>query len=156
VTFDQLTEQLQSLPQVDALIIIGANGYLANYTRKYPTSVSDLSDREYFRYLSANDDHGLYIGAPSQTREGGIWTVYLARRVNNGAGEFAGVAAAAVTIAHLEDFYRAVTPVEGAVTLLRRDGTMLGRYPTLARQQASNCQPSRRGIRLSPPAAGPT
>jgi diguanylate cyclase (GGDEF)-like protein len=134
-TFDQLTEQLKSLPQVDALIIIGPDGYLANYTRKYPTPVSDLSDREYFRYLSTNDDHGLYISAPFQTRGDGIWTIHLARRVNDGAGKLAGVAVAAVTIAYLEDFYRAVTPAEGAVTLLRRDGTMLGRYPTLARQQ---------------------
>jgi diguanylate cyclase (GGDEF)-like protein len=135
VTFDQLTEQLRSLPQVDALIIIGANGYLANYTRKYPTPVSDLSDQEHFRYLSTNDDHELYISAPTQTHGDGTWTIHLARRVNSGAGEFAGVAVAAVTIAHLEDFYRAVTPAEGAVTLLRRDGTMLGRYPTLAYRQ---------------------
>ena len=118
-TFDQLTEQLRSLPQLDALIIVDANGHLANYTRRYPTPVSDLSDREYFRYLSTNDDHGLYISAPTQTRDEGIWTIHLARRVNDSAGAFAGVAVAAVTIAHLEDFYRAVTPAEGAVTLLR-------------------------------------
>jgi diguanylate cyclase (GGDEF)-like protein len=134
-TFDQLTEQLQSLPQIDALIIVGANGYLANYTRKYPAPVSDLSDREYFRYLSSSDDHGLYVSAPFQTHEDGIWTIHLARRVNNSAGAFAGVAVAAVTIGHIEDFYRAVTPAEGAVTLLRRDGTMLGHYPPLAREQ---------------------
>src|ERR1700742_572283 len=35
-TFNELTEQLQSLPQVDALIILGADGRLVNYTRKYP------------------------------------------------------------------------------------------------------------------------
>jgi diguanylate cyclase (GGDEF)-like protein len=134
-TFNQLTDQLQSLPQVDALIIIGADGRLANYTRKYPPPPLDLSTREYYRYFSTQNDHGLYVSAPVQTYGDNIWTVYLARRVNDGAGGFAGIAAAAVTIAYLEDFYRAVTPKNRAITLLRRDGTILGRYPVLERQQ---------------------
>ena len=72
---------------------------------------------------------------PIQTYVDGIWTVHLARRVNNGAGEFAGIAAAAVTIAYLEDFYKAVMPKDGAVTLLHRDGTILGRFPALSGQR---------------------
>jgi diguanylate cyclase (GGDEF)-like protein len=134
-TFDQLTEQLQSLPQVDALIMVAADGRLVNYTRKYPPPPWDLSTREYYKYFSTTNDRGLYVSAPIQTYGDNIWTVYLARRVNDGAGEFAGIAAAAVTIAYLEDFYRAVTPKDRAVTLLRRDGTVLGRYPAIERQQ---------------------
>ncbi len=135
VTFDQLTDQLRTLPQADALAIVGADGALVNYTRRFPVPALDLSDREYFRYLSSNDDHGLYVGAPMQTRPDGIWTIHLARRVNDGDGAFAGVVVAAVTTAHLEDFFRAVTPADGAITLLRRDGTMLSQYPSLAPQQ---------------------
>jgi diguanylate cyclase (GGDEF)-like protein len=139
--FNLLTEQLKSLPQVDALVMVGADGRLLNYTRKYPTPALDLSGRDYYRYLSTHDDHGLYISEPNQTIEDGIWTVHFARRVNNGAGEFAGLAVAAVTIAYLADFYRAVTPKDEAITLLRRDGTMLGRYPILANQQGFKLPP---------------
>jgi diguanylate cyclase (GGDEF)-like protein len=134
-TFDQLTEQLKSLSQVDALIIIAADGRLVNYTRKYPAPAWDLSVREYYQYFRTHNDRGLFVGPPIQTFDDKIWTVHLARRVNDGAGEFAGIAAAAVTIAYFEDFYRAVTPKNRAVTLLRRDGTILGRYPAVAHQQ---------------------
>jgi diguanylate cyclase (GGDEF)-like protein len=133
--FDQLTEQLKNLPQVDALIVIGADGRLVNSTRRYPTPALDVSARAYYQSLSTHDDHELFVGVPIQTYMNGIWTVHLARRVNNSAGGFAGIAAAAVTIAYLEDFYKAVTPQDGAVTLLRRDGTILGRYPALPGQQ---------------------
>ena len=47
---------------------------------------------------------------------------------------FAGVAAAAFSLGSLEDFYAAVTPPEGSVSLLRRDGTMLVHYPHLDQQ----------------------
>jgi diguanylate cyclase (GGDEF)-like protein len=133
--FDHLTGLRKSLPQVDALVVVDANGQLLNYTRKYPIPQIDLTGREYFPYFKTHDDPGLLVSAPYQTSGDKIWSIALARRVNNAAGGFAGVAVAVVAIAYLEDFYRAVTPDDGAVTLLRRDGIMLGRYPTLAHQQ---------------------
>jgi diguanylate cyclase (GGDEF)-like protein len=128
-TFDLLTERLKGLPQVDALIVIGADGRLVNFSRAYPPARLDASNRDYFQYLSTHDDYGLFISAPAKAYLDGKWTVYLARRVNGPHGEFAGTVVAAVTLSFLEDFYRAAVPDHVAVTVLRRDGVILMRYP---------------------------
>ncbi|MEA2739304.1 MAG: hypothetical protein QOH05_2611 [Acetobacteraceae bacterium] len=128
-TYALLAERLKGLPQVDALIIIAANGQLANSSRSFPPPPLDLSNREIYRYFKAHDDHAVFVTAPVQTYIRGTWTVYLARRINGSDGELSGIVAAAITLSHLEDFYKAVTPEDGTVTLLRRDGTVLAHYP---------------------------
>ena len=126
---DMLVERLKSLPQVDALVVIGADGWVANYSRVAPEPRINVTDREYFEHLREQDDHTLYVTAPLRSRTNGVWTVYLARRVNGSHGAFAGVVVAAVTMSFLEDFYRAVAPDNVVVTVLRRDGTILARHP---------------------------
>ena len=60
----------------------------------------------------------------------GNWTIHLTRRVNGPDGTFLGLVVAAIEVAYFEDFYQAITPREGgAVTVLRRDGTVLARFP---------------------------
>jgi diguanylate cyclase (GGDEF)-like protein len=130
-TFDVLVERLKGLPQASALGIIGADGRLLNTTRGFPPPATDLSGRDMFLYLSTHDDHAVYVSYPVKSFYNGSWTVIFARRINGRNGLFAGIAAAVLTLASLEDFYAAVTPREGSVTLLRRDGTMLVHYPHL-------------------------
>jgi diguanylate cyclase (GGDEF)-like protein len=129
--YDLLTEKLKSLPQADALLVTGADGRLLINSRGFPTAVLDLSDRDYFRHFTTLDDHGVFVSAPMKSYMSGLWTVYLARRLNDAHGNFAGIAAVALTLSFLEDFYRAVTPENQAVTVLRRDGTILVRYPAV-------------------------
>jgi diguanylate cyclase (GGDEF)-like protein len=128
-TFDLLVERLKGLPQVDALVVAGADGQVVNISRRYPPRPLDVTDRDYYRHLSTHDDHALFISAPTRARIDGRWTVYLARRMNNAHGEFAGIVLAAVTLSFLEDFYRAVTPENVSVEVLRRDGVILVRHP---------------------------
>jgi len=127
--FDLLVERLKSLPQVDALVVVGADGHVANFSRGFPPVPLDTSGRDYYRHLSTHDDHALFIGAPAKSLFDGRWIVYLARRINDQRGQFAGIVMAIVKLSYLEDFYRAVTPEDGSVTALRRDGTILVRYP---------------------------
>ena len=57
-------------------------------------------------------------------------TLFFARRVNAPDGQFLGLVLAAVDMKFLSAFYQAAGEhVKQAVTLLRRDGTMLIRYP---------------------------
>jgi diguanylate cyclase (GGDEF)-like protein len=127
--FDLLFERVKDLPQVDALIVLGPDGKLMNISRGFPPAAVNASDRDYFLYLSTHDDHGLFISAPAKSYTSGKWTVYFARRLNGMNGEFTGVVVAAVTLSFLEDFYRAVAPVNVRVTVLRRDGVILVHYP---------------------------
>nr|WP_256367351.1 EAL domain-containing protein [Acidisphaera sp. S103] len=126
---DMLVERLKSLPQVDALAVVDADGWVANLSRAYPTPRINVSDRDYFLHFRQRDDHALLVSAPVRNRSNDAWTVYLARRMNGLHGEFAGVVTAAVTLSFLEDFYRAVTPENVSVTMLRRDGVILVHHP---------------------------
>jgi diguanylate cyclase (GGDEF)-like protein len=130
-THGWLVEQLKGVPQAEGLAVISADGRVVNFSRQFPAPRTDLSDRDYYKYLSAIDDHALFVSAPIQSFSGGNWTVLLARRINDAHGQFAGIVVASVTLAYLEDFYKAVTPGNRAITLLRRDGTILIHYPII-------------------------
>jgi diguanylate cyclase (GGDEF)-like protein len=132
--FDMLSGQMKGLPQVDALVVIGSDGRLVNTSRIFPAPPLNLSDREMYQYFSAHDDQGVFVTAPVKTLIQRIWTVYLSRRITGLQGEFAGIVAAAFTLTDLEDFYTAVTPEHGTVTVLRRDGIVLVHYPHDERQ----------------------
>jgi signal transduction histidine kinase len=127
--FDLLAERRKGLPQVDALILVGAEGRVENYSRSFPVVPLDASGRDYYQYFKTHDDHTLFVSVPAQTFLDGQWVVFLARRINTAHGAFDGVVTAAVKLSYLEDFYRAVTPATDTVSLVRRDGVVLVHYP---------------------------
>jgi diguanylate cyclase (GGDEF)-like protein len=126
---DLLVERIKALPQVHFLFVIGADGRATSLSHAGPAGGLNVSDRDYFQYLSKNDDHAVFVSGPVQTLSDGQWTIFLARRVNDQRGQFAGVVGAAVTLSYLEDFYRAVTPRDGTVSIVRSDGLILTRSP---------------------------
>jgi PAS domain S-box-containing protein len=67
---------------------------------------------------------------PVKSRATGAWTIYLARRIGGPKGEFLGAVVGAIDIRYFEDFYAAITlNKDSAVAVLRRDSTILARYP---------------------------
>ena len=123
-----LAERIKVLPLATAVGLVAADGTLVNGSGAAPPKL-DLSQRDYFIYLRDHDDPDVFISAPGRTVNGN-WTFFLARRINDRNGGFAGLAIGLVDAEYFEDFYRAITPDQGsAVTLLRRDGTVLVRHP---------------------------
>lgn len=132
--YDLLAERIKSLPQVDTIFVLDRVGHLASLSRTFPPPPLDASNREFFQYFRANDDHALFISAPTTSYLSGRWSVFLTRRINDAHGEFAGVVVAGVPLSYLEDFYRVVAPQHEEVSLLRRDGMLLVHYPAAERQ----------------------
>ena len=129
-TFRFLRDQMPNLPSANAFLLISADGHLVNFSRFYPPPGIDSLGRDYYEYLVAHDDAGLYISKAVIGRATGTWTVYMARRVNGPDGRLLGLISAAVDVAELGRFYAALKlPQQQAVTLLRRDGMVLVRYP---------------------------
>jgi signal transduction histidine kinase len=127
---DFLVDRLKSLPQADAVNLVGADGRLLNFSRGWPIPAIDLSDREHYRHFRDHDDPGTFIAEPVKNRATGGWTIFLARRVSGPDGEFLGVVLGVIAVDYLEAFYKAITlQPGGSVTLLRRDGMILARYP---------------------------
>lgn len=125
-----LQDELKSLPQANAIILVNAAGKVVNFSRRWPIPDIDISDRDFFRQLRDHDQLDVLVTEPVKTRSARTWSFYLVRRVNGPSGEFLGLIQAAIEVQYLQDFFAAITlQAGGSVTVLRRDGTILARHP---------------------------
>lgn len=87
----------------------------------------DLSDREFFRLHRDDPSVGLLVSRPVIARPQNVVAMPVSRRIVTQDGRFAGIVAARVEPGYFTTLFRA----SGAdvVTLLRRDGVILARYP---------------------------
>lgn len=127
---DLLVKHAAGLEQARNLILIGADGRLLNISLDWPTPQMMLNEREQFRYLRDHDDQEAFVSEPVINKLDGTWTVYIARRLNDVSGGFAGIVQAAIRLNHFEEFYKSISLGErGTISLLRRDGVLLASYP---------------------------
>jgi diguanylate cyclase (GGDEF)-like protein len=125
-----LAERAKNVPQADGIILIDADGITLNWSRGWPVVRVPAGGRDYYNYFKDHNENGLFIGALSKGRETGKLSLFFARRVNGSDGKFLGLVLGIVDIRYLIDFYQTVGKhSRQSVTLLRRDGTMLIRYP---------------------------
>jgi signal transduction histidine kinase len=130
-----LVDRLKNLPQAEAVILVGADGKLVNFSRTWPIPPLDLTDRDYYSHFRHEDDPGAFISEPAKSRITGAWTIFLARRINGPGGAFLGSVVSAIKLRYFEDFYGAISlQNNGSVTVVRRDGTILVRYPATEEQ----------------------
>lgn len=126
-----LLDRIHDVPQIDALVIADDEGRLVNFSRGWPIPADrEISDRDFF--IAHRDASGLgpFIGEPVLNRITGEWTMFLTRRLDGPGGEFLGVVVGVIKTQYFEDFFRAVVPGEEAtISLFRRDGVLLARYP---------------------------
>jgi diguanylate cyclase (GGDEF)-like protein len=123
----------ERLAGVLSLTLIDASGTVAVSTRAGLPAGRDMSGLEVFRHFASRyahgEDGGAFVGAPRRDAETGQWTVFLARRIDDPRGKFAGAVLAQLALADLEDFYRTAMPADRTLLLARRDGTVLLVYP---------------------------
>jgi signal transduction histidine kinase len=129
-TREFLRDRLKNLPQANSFFLVAADGHVLVTSRSHVPPNLTVSDRDYYRYLIAHDDHQPFISMPLQNRVVATPTVFIARRINDPGHGFLGLAVAAIDLQYFADFYRAIQlPPGETVTLLRRDGMVLMRYP---------------------------
>jgi signal transduction histidine kinase/PAS domain-containing protein len=128
-----LHERLKNLPQANAFVLVNADGRAFVSSRAQSPADLDVSDRDYYRYFIGRDDPGPFISAPVRSRVTGTPTVYVTHRLNGPDHTLLGLAVGAIDLQYLVDFYQAIElPPGETVTLLRRDGLVLARYPRAA------------------------
>jgi PAS domain S-box-containing protein len=125
-----LAEKIVNMPQIDTLAILDAAGMRVNSSREWPTSPLDLSARDYFRALEANPAAATFLGAPVE--RSGEWTVYFARKITSDTGRFLGVVVAGIELRHFQTQFATIARgADASVTMLRDDGVLLARYPSV-------------------------
>jgi hypothetical protein len=125
-----LADRVRNVPQANGIILIDADGLTVNWSRSWPVVGVSAVGRDYYNYLKNHNDPGMFIGSVSRARGTNKLSLFFARRINGSNGMFLGLVLGIVDVDYLIDFYQtAGQHVKEAVTLLRRDGTMLIRHP---------------------------
>ncbi len=125
-----LKAKASSLPQMEALSLVDADGTLVNFTRQFPAPTLDLSRRDYYLALKDADPGQAYLSRPTKSMVTGEWTLYIARRVNAPDGGLVGLVVGAIRLSYFEQFYRSLHVVPGSgFSLWWRDGMLLARFP---------------------------
>lgn len=129
--YQDIRQKLLGLSQIHDVGLISAQGDLLGVSGSFPMwGTINIADRDYFTMLRDHPELEHYLSAPSQSRGTEQRTFYIARRINQPDGHLAGIIAAAVEPRYFEEFYNEIYPAEGSViSLWRRDGQLLARYP---------------------------
>jgi len=117
-----------------AMLVLDERGNIRYDSSSTFARAGNFADREYFRVHRDRDDVGLYISLPYESRlRGGIKSIALSRRMFNPDGTFAGVVVGALRLDYFTEKFQSLALGEkSAVALLRLDGMLIVREPSLA------------------------
>jgi PAS domain S-box-containing protein len=136
---DALKADAASLPQVDLISLVNADGKVINFNRFWPIPDISLADRDYYQILRTYDPQRPFISVPVQNRGTGTWTIYIARRVNGPDGEFLGLVLGGIKAQYFADLYRGLSlDPDSAIVITRQDGVLLMRRPNIEDQIGRN------------------
>ena len=130
--FELLQEKTKSNSIIDVATFVSKSGDVINFSRSYPPPKIDLSERDYFKWLSTHDDRETFFSLPVQNKGNGKWVFYLAKRVNGVNNQFLGIILVGVSVEVFSDLYERIGASLGAgssVTLYRSDNHLLTRWP---------------------------
>jgi two-component system NtrC family sensor kinase len=119
-------------PQLGSIFVIAADGSVPLTTREFPPPQVNFSDRDYF--LAHKDQDGqFFLGHAYQGRISGIPVFNFSIRRSSKDGGFNGVIGSSAYVNYFQDFYATVGDPDDdfAVILLRSDGEVLARYPSI-------------------------
>jgi len=132
--YRRLKDQIHGMPYIDALVLTTPEGKLLNFTRVWPIP-HELGIPENalpaFEAFKTDPKRMVYIGRPLRNPVNGAWTIPIARRITGHLGEYLGVTFGTISINYLEDYFRTIAGKhDHSITLFRRDGTVIARYPS--------------------------
>lgn len=128
--YARLHNQLSQLPQAEAITVVDKDGFVINTTRVFPARRLDLRDRDFYLHFRDSPSDEAFISEPVRNRTTNTWTLYVARRMSSGEGEFLGVVITAIALHSFDRLYQSMQlRRDEKLLLLRRDGLMLVSYP---------------------------
>jgi signal transduction histidine kinase len=127
-----LQGRIAGLPQLAGLTLVAADGRLLSFSRDASVPELKTADPSLFQSLRDQPAERPFVSDPVENRASGTWTVHLGRRVNTRDGSLVGFILGAIDVGYFENLYRSLRLGEGGgVSLWRRDGILLARYPVI-------------------------
>lgn len=117
-------------PHIDGLWLVRPDGRTVASADFFPTPMSVVTDRDYFQALRQTDT--AYLGRMIQGRLKGNWNFSYSRRRPTADGSFDGLILVTASLGYFENFWKgAIGNGQQTVSILRSDGEVLARYPTM-------------------------
>jgi hypothetical protein len=125
-----LRERAARLPQADIVTVIDADGWIDSSSRNFPSSKTNVRDRDYLSYFRNEENRGIFISDLILNRVSGFQTIFFSRRISGSNGQFLGIILVGVRLSYFQHIYESITSLRNLSFLfLRKDGTVLVRYP---------------------------
>ncbi|MDB5963627.1 MAG: Blue-light-activated protein [Polaromonas sp.] len=149
---ETVTSFTRDFPQVSVVGMADADGRIWLNSIQKATNGASVADRDYFLVHKKNAANGLFIGEPFTGRLNGERQFAISLRRNTPSGDFDGIIFTTVPLKHFTQFWEQFTPSGGhLIPLIRSDGALIVRYPSLAPAQRLNPQgPFMSHLRRSP------
>lgn len=129
---ENLRERISGLPFIDAVSIFNENGILVATSRVWPAPPADVSDRAYFRELRRPGGPIFTVSTPLVGRLSGRPNVFVTRSIFSPHGQFIGAINVALDVGQIERTFSLIDlGADDLIALLRKDGTLLARYPEM-------------------------
>ena len=130
----------RSLPQVQDIWLIDAQGRPLATAQVFPVPPLDLADRVYFK-VHRQALRPAYVSELLRGRAMDVIFFQVSWRRSDLQGEFAGVTAVSVQPDYFREFHGRVASAEGvSVAMMRDDGTVLVQYPETSGDLQSKSQ----------------
>jgi signal transduction histidine kinase/CheY-like chemotaxis protein len=126
-------ELLQSIaadvPQIRVLLFIGSDGQTIAFSTGDPERL-DYRDRSFWAHHQYDPSPAPFLSEPMVGLQTGRLTFNWSRRIDGPDGSFAGVVVASIEPDYFRDFYQSIRRHDGDwLTVMRKDGTILARFP---------------------------
>ena len=123
-----MTSLAQALPAIHEMGITDKNGNAIVKSLVRNPAGMNYSERDYFRFLSANDTHSVYVGQPVKSKIDGSLNLTISRRINDARGKFNGIVVSSVSMDFFTKMFATVESKSGAsISLVAGTGTVLAR-----------------------------
>lgn len=130
--FEVLQDVVKSNGILDVSTYVSKSGKVINFSRSFPAPDIDLSNRDYFQYLSVNNDTSTFYSKPVKNKGNDKWVFYLAHRINGRNNEFLGIVLIGVSVEVFSLLYEKIGGRLGdgsSLVLYRKDKALITRWP---------------------------
>lgn len=125
-----LSARVSGMRQLSSMFLVDANGTVVNSSLDFAMPRVIVADRDYFQNFVHNGGKTTFISKPLRNRINNSWTLYMARPLYQGNGQFRGLVVAAMSIPKLEQMFQLVKlDYERPMALYFADGTLIASHP---------------------------
>jgi diguanylate cyclase (GGDEF)-like protein/PAS domain S-box-containing protein len=139
---EELRAQVNAYSDAAGISVFDAAGTLVNSSEVWPVPDVNVADRSYFKILKSGSGNPIQIELVRGRISGG-WVTIIAHRVTGTKGEFVGIVTRTIMPALFEKYFASVLLSDGAaISVYRRDGILLARYPHIEQMIGSQVRDS--------------